>query len=88
MCLGMPILSHREKWIQKKSAVSEILNQILAVRETLTDETSITNVVLMGMGEPLANYENTLKAIELMVHPDAFKFSSRRVTSVHSRSSP
>jgi 23S rRNA (adenine2503-C2)-methyltransferase len=60
--------------------VSEILNQILAVRETLADQTSITNVVLMGMGEPLANYKNTLKAIELMIHPDAFKFSSRRVT--------
>jgi 23S rRNA (adenine2503-C2)-methyltransferase len=32
------------------------------------------------MGEPLANYDNTMKAIRLMTHPDAFKFSSRRVT--------
>jgi len=60
--------------------VSEILNQILAVRKMLPDRTSLTNIVLMGMGEPLANYENTLKAIALMVCPDAFKFSSRRVT--------
>jgi 23S rRNA (adenine2503-C2)-methyltransferase len=60
--------------------VSEIINQILAVRETLQDRASITNVVLMGMGEPLANYKNTLRAIELMTHPDAFKFSSRRIT--------
>ena len=59
---------------------SEILNQILAVRETLDPKKSITNIVLMGMGEPLSNYENTMKAIELMLHPDAFKFSSRRVT--------
>jgi 23S rRNA (adenine2503-C2)-methyltransferase len=59
---------------------SEILNQILAVRETLKGKTSITNIVLMGMGEPLANYSNTLRAIELMTNPDAFKFSSRRVT--------
>jgi 23S rRNA (adenine2503-C2)-methyltransferase len=59
---------------------SEIINQILAVREMVPDKTSITNIVLMGMGEPLANYENTVKALELMVHPDAFKFSSRRVT--------
>ena len=59
---------------------SEILNQILAVRRTLPEKASITNVVLMGMGEPLANYENTLKALALMVHPDAFKFSSRRIT--------
>ncbi|MFB3883936.1 MAG: 23S rRNA (adenine(2503)-C(2))-methyltransferase RlmN [Thermodesulfobacteriota bacterium] len=60
--------------------VSEILNQILAVKETLSDQTPITNIVLMGMGEPLANYPNTLKAIELMTNPDAFKFSSRRIT--------
>ncbi len=59
---------------------SEIVNQILAVRETLPDKASITNIVLMGMGEPLANFENTMKAIELMTHPEAFKFSSRRVT--------
>jgi 23S rRNA (adenine2503-C2)-methyltransferase len=59
---------------------SEILNQILAVRETLPDQTPITNVVLMGMGEPLMNYDNTLRAIALMTNTDAFKFSSRRIT--------
>jgi 23S rRNA (adenine2503-C2)-methyltransferase len=59
---------------------SEILNQILMVRKMLPPKTSITNIVLMGMGEPLANYTNSLKAIELMAHPDAFKFSSRRIT--------
>ncbi len=61
-------------------ATSEILNQILAVKRTLPEKTSITNIVLMGMGEPLANYENTLRALALMIHPDAFKFSSRRIT--------
>ena len=66
--------------LKRNLATAEIVNQILAVRETLSDKTSITNIVLMGMGEPLANYENTLKAIELMTHPAAFKFSSRRVT--------
>jgi len=59
---------------------SEILNQILAVKKTIPGKASITNIVLMGMGEPLANYENTLKALALMGHPDAFKFSSRRIT--------
>jgi 23S rRNA (adenine2503-C2)-methyltransferase len=59
---------------------SEILNQILAVIKTPPGKASITNIVFMGMGEPLANYENTLKALALMVHPDAFKFSSRRIT--------
>jgi 23S rRNA (adenine2503-C2)-methyltransferase len=61
-------------------ATSEITNQVLAIRETLKDRGSITNIVLMGMGEPLANYRNTVRAIEIMTNPDAFKFSSRRVT--------
>ena len=72
-------LTGKNGW-KRDLMVSEILNQILSARETLTDQKSITNVVLMGMGEPLANYENTVKAIELMGHPDAFKLSSRRIT--------
>lgn len=66
--------------LKRNLTVAEIINQILTVRETLTERTSLTNIVLMGMGEPLANYRNTLKAIELMRHPEAFKFSSRKVT--------
>ncbi|MBM4308226.1 MAG: 23S rRNA (adenine(2503)-C(2))-methyltransferase RlmN [Deltaproteobacteria bacterium] len=69
-----------KKGLKRNLTTGEIVNQILAVRETLPDQTSITNIVLMGMGEPLANYGNTLKAIELMTHPESFKFSSRRVT--------
>jgi len=69
-----------KKGLKRNLTTAEIVNQILAVRETLPEKTSITNIVLMGMGEPLANYQNTLKAIELMAHPEAFKFSSRRVT--------
>jgi 23S rRNA (adenine2503-C2)-methyltransferase len=72
-------LTGKKGW-KRDLTVSEILNQILSVKETLAGRNSITNVVLMGMGEPLANYENTLKAIELMLYPDAFKFSSRRIT--------
>ena len=72
-------LTGKKGW-KRDLLISEILNQILAVRETLKDGSSITNIVLMGMGEPLANYDNTLRAIELMVHPETFKFSSRKVT--------
>ena len=72
-------LTGRLGW-KRDLKTSEILNQILTVRRMLPPKTSITNIVLMGMGEPLANYENSLKAIELMAHPDAFKFSSRRIT--------
>jgi 23S rRNA (adenine2503-C2)-methyltransferase len=72
-------LTGKKGW-KRDLILSEILNQILAVRETLKGGASITNIVLMGMGEPLANYDHTLKAIELMTHPEAFKFSSRKIT--------
>ncbi len=72
-------LTGRMGW-KRDLTPSEIVNQILAVRGTLPEKTSLTNIVLMGMGEPLANYENTLKAIELITLPEALCFSSRRVT--------
>jgi len=65
---------------------SEIMNQILgAQREVATqwEETAqrkITNIVLMGMGEPLANYDNTVKAIEVMNYDLGLGLSGRRIT--------
>jgi len=72
-------LTGKTGW-KRDLVVSEILNQILAVRKTLPEEKAITNIVMMGMGEPLANFKNTMKATALMAHPDAFKFSSRKIT--------
>ena len=40
----------------------------------------ITNVVMMGMGEPLANFDNVVKALRLMLDDDAYGLSRRRVT--------
>lgn len=46
---------------------SEIVDQILEASREPADGQRITNIVLMGMGEPLANYANTLRAIEIMI---------------------
>ena len=40
----------------------------------------ITNVVMMGMGEPLANFDNVVPALELMLDDNAYGLSRRRVT--------
>ena len=40
----------------------------------------ITNVVLMGMGEPLANFDNVVAALRLMLDDNAYGLSRRRVT--------
>ena len=45
----------------------EIVEQILEAGRTLPDDRRISNIVVMGMGEPLANYAQTLRAIEIMI---------------------
>jgi len=59
---------------------SEILNQILAVQRDEAIKERMTNIVFMGMGEPLANYDSTMKAIEVMQYDLGLGFSGRRIT--------
>ncbi len=56
---------------------SEIIEQILAVRR---ENKNITNIVLMGMGEPLDNYENTIKSLKTMTSPHGLKIPAKRIT--------
>jgi len=65
--------------------VSEIIAQIRDARHYLgqkaLDPLKLSNIVFMGMGEPLANYKNLLKALEIITDSDyGLKFSDRRVT--------
>ncbi|MCW9046531.1 MAG: 23S rRNA (adenine(2503)-C(2))-methyltransferase RlmN [Gammaproteobacteria bacterium] len=64
--------------------VAEILSQIWLATRLLDEEKKpgrkITNIVLMGMGEPLLNYENVMKAIDVMLDDFAYGLSKRRVT--------
>jgi 23S rRNA (adenine2503-C2)-methyltransferase len=53
-------------------------NQELPKREN--GEPAVTNVVLMGMGEPLANYRNVIPVLEILISDFAFGLSRRRVT--------
>ena len=55
----------------------EIIEQILSVRREKKD---IINIVLMGMGEPLDNYENVIKSIKTMISPHGLKIPAKRIT--------
>jgi 23S rRNA (adenine2503-C2)-methyltransferase len=59
---------------------SEIANQPLQVAERLSPETRITNIVMMGMGEPLHNYDNLVCALRTYLAQDALNFSHRKIT--------
>ena len=58
--------------------VSEIVGQILSVQRLCGLE--ITNVVFMGMGEPLDNYDNLIKAIQIINHRDGIGIGARKIT--------
>jgi 23S rRNA (adenine2503-C2)-methyltransferase len=59
----------------------EIIAQVRDVRRELKDPGHLTNIVLMGMGEPLANFDNVVSAIDALVDAAAgFGFAGRRIT--------
>jgi len=66
--------------LDRNLTAGEIVGQLAAVRGALAPETRVTHLVFMGMGEPLANYEATVRALRLFTHPDAFGYSPRRIT--------
>jgi 23S rRNA (adenine2503-C2)-methyltransferase len=59
---------------------AEIVDQVCRMRELLDADRRITNVVFMGMGEPLLNLPAVVDAVRLLVHPKAFALAPRRVT--------
>ena len=64
----------------------EIIGQLMIVMDHLIDwpsgknQRKITNVVMMGMGEPLLNYDEVSKAIKIMMSDDGISLSRRRIT--------
>ncbi len=66
--------------LKRNLAVHEILGQVLKAQGQLPEGATLTNVVFMGMGEPLMNLDAVLKSLDLMISPQALQISSRRIT--------
>lgn len=60
----------------------EIFDQVVEVKNQAKEhfDMPLTNIVFMGMGEPLLNYANTLSAIEKITSPDGLGMASKRIT--------
>ncbi len=64
----------------------EIVGQIMLARDQLSewpspqDDRQLTNIVLMGMGEPLYNYDNVAKAIKIAMDGEGLSVSKRKIT--------
>ena len=63
---------------------NEIIGQILAAKDSLLDwdmkNRKITNIVFMGMGEPLYNYQEVTKAIKILLDNEGLCYSRRKIT--------
>ena len=64
----------------------EIVGQVLAARDTIGEWSAppggrmISNIVMMGMGEPLLNYDNVVAALGIVIDPEGIALSRRRIT--------
>ncbi len=73
-------LTGRGGWVRNLTK-GEIIAQVRDVANDLDNSKRLTNIVMMGMGEPLANYSNVVGAVATITDSDAgLGFSSRRLT--------
>ena len=70
--------------LKRNLSPGEIVGQVVRVQNWLHDEKGaesvISNIVFMGMGEPLANFDNLLIALEILTDQRGLDFSDRRIT--------
>jgi 23S rRNA (adenine2503-C2)-methyltransferase len=71
--------------LKRRLTVSEIVGQYIQAAKVLADDKSdppkrITNIVFMGMGEPLDNTDNVFKAIKILIDDRGINFSRRKIT--------
>ncbi len=59
---------------------AEIINQVIGAQRQLAEEEKLTNLVFMGMGEPLANRANVVRAIRILTEPGLAGLAQRRLS--------
>ncbi len=71
---------------ERNLELEEIVGQVITVKHFLedwkknTEEKIVTNIVFMGMGEPLLNYGNVIKAIKILCDTEGLAISKRKIT--------
>ena len=66
--------------LKRNLSPSEIIEQVIHVKRSVPDQDQVRNIVFMGMGEPLANYEAVKKTTINLMNDDGLNFSKRRIT--------
>jgi 23S rRNA (adenine2503-C2)-methyltransferase len=78
--LACTFCSTAQQGFNRNLTTAEIIGQVIVAQKRLGTEKKITNVVMMGMGEPLLNFDNVVAAVNLMMDDFTFGLSKRRVT--------
>lgn len=83
--VGCPFCATGQQEFDRNLTAGEIIDQVLYFARQLKNDNiknndNIDNIVFMGMGEPLANYDNVWQAIEILNSPSAFNLGARSMT--------
>ncbi|MEW5986868.1 MAG: 23S rRNA (adenine(2503)-C(2))-methyltransferase RlmN [Chloroflexota bacterium] len=79
--MGCVFCATGQMGFQRNLSVGEIVAQVVYfAREVVAQGDHVTNVVMMGMGEPLHNYANTLAAVDRLTDPDGLNLGARKIT--------
>ncbi len=87
--LACTFCSTGKQGFNRNLTVAEIIGQLWVANKVLKEDSKdiasnthrvVSNVVMMGMGEPLANFDNVVAALDLMLDDHAYGLSRRRVT--------
>lgn len=82
--LDCTFCSTARQGFSRNLSVAEIIGQVWVAKRTLQPDPKanrvISNIVMMGMGEPMLNFENVIDAMQLMLDDNAYGLSKRRVT--------
>jgi len=79
--MGCVFCATGQMGFQRHLSAGEIVEQVIwFARELKAQGDRLTNIVVMGMGEPFHNYDGTLKAVDILTDPGGFNFGARRIT--------
>ncbi|MEN8154376.1 MAG: 23S rRNA (adenine(2503)-C(2))-methyltransferase RlmN [Acidobacteriota bacterium] len=78
--LGCRFCATGKMGLKRNLSQGEILSQILLLKEEISGYKGKLNLVFMGMGEPLVNYENLKKALLMITDPFGMEISPRNIT--------
>jgi 23S rRNA (adenine2503-C2)-methyltransferase len=78
--MGCVFCASGQAGLERGLEPEEVVAQVAAARLHLDANEHLRNLVFMGMGEPLHHYDDTVRAIRLITHPDGLAISPRRIT--------